>query len=75
MTSTPWATAWSIAATRSESRPLAVAPSSVDQSALYTAIRARGAMPLTLPKAVAGPVVATSRLPPVVDAVCVPCPL
>jgi hypothetical protein len=32
-------------------------------------------MPLIFPKAVAGPVVVTPRLPPAVDDVCVPCPL
>ena len=75
MTSTPSATAWSIAATRSEVEPLAVEASSVDQSALYIAMRARGAMPLTVPNTVAGPVVGTPLLPPAVDAVCVPWPL
>ena len=40
-------------------KPLAVAASCVDQSALYAAMRARGAMPLMLPKTAAGPVAAT----------------
>ena len=75
MTSTPSATAWSIAATRSAVAPLAVEPSCVDHSALYIAIRARGAMPLTLPKTAAGPVAGTPKLPPAVDEVCEPWPL
>jgi hypothetical protein len=56
ITSTPSATARSIAATRSDVVPLAVDASCVDQSALYIAIRARGAMPLTLPNVAAAPV-------------------
>ena len=56
-------------------QPLAVAPSWVDQSALYAAMRARGAMPLTLPNTEAGPVAATPKLPPAVEAVCEPWPL
>jgi hypothetical protein len=75
MTSTPSATAWSIAATRSEVNPLAVAPSCVDQSALYIATRARGAMPEIVPNTAAGPVATTPPLPPAVDEVCVPWPL
>jgi hypothetical protein len=75
MTSTPSETAVSMAATRSEVEPLAVEASCVDQSALYMAIRARGAMPLIVPKTAAGPVAATPWLPPAVDAVCVPWPL
>ena len=75
MTSTPSATAWSIAATLSELKPLAVAASCVDQQTLYAAMRARGAMPLMLPNTAAAPVVGTSSLPPAVDAVCVPWPL
>ena len=39
--------------------PLAVDESTVDQSALYAATRARGAMPLTLPNAAAAPVAGT----------------
>jgi hypothetical protein len=42
---------------------------------LYIAIRARGAMPLIVPKTAAGPVVWTPWLPAAVDAVCVPWPL
>ena len=37
-------------------------------------MRARGAMPLILPNTAAGPVTGTPRLPPAVDAVCVPWP-
>ena len=37
-------------------------------------MRARGAMPLTLPKTDAAPVVGTPWLPPAVDDVCVPWP-
>ena len=75
MTSTPSATARSMAATRSDVAPLAVEASSVDQSALYIATRARGAMPLTGPKTAAGPVVGVPWLPPAVEEVCVPWPL
>ncbi len=65
----------SIAATRSEVDPDAVEASSVDQSALYIATRARGAIPLIGPSTAAGPVVGTRLLPPAVDDVCVPWPL
>jgi hypothetical protein len=37
-------------------------------------MRARGAMPLILPKAEDRPVACTLALPPAVDAVCVPWP-
>ena len=56
-------------------KPLAVEPSCVDHSALYAAMRARGAMPLILPSAAPGPVGWTPWFPPAVDAVCVPWPL
>src|SRR5438128_2108177 len=46
MTSTPSATAWSMAATRSAVKPLAVEPSCVDHNALYAAMRARDAADL-----------------------------
>jgi hypothetical protein len=73
-TSTPSATAWSIAATESpELAPHPPAP--LSQQTLYAATRARGAIPLTLPNSDAAPVVATFSLPPAVDAVCVPWPL
>jgi hypothetical protein len=39
---------------------------------LYIAIRARGAMPLIVPKIDAGPVAVTPWLPPAVDEVWVP---
>src|ERR687891_690062 len=56
MTSTPSATAWSIAAT--ESPVLAPQPPApLSQQTLYAETRARGAMPLTLPKTDAAPVV------------------
>src|SRR4051812_13635953 len=65
MTSTPSATAWSMAATLSELKQ--PPPSSVvDQQTLYVAMRARGAMPVTAPKAAAGPVTVTLALPPAV---------
>src|SRR5918995_863163 len=74
MTPTPSATAWSIAATESpELAPHPPAP--LSQQTLYAETRARGAMPLTLPKTDAAPVVGTPLLPPAVDAVCVPWPL
>ena len=57
MTSTPSATAWSIAATVSVVKQLLV-PAPVSQQALYIAMRAGGAMPLMLPKTAAGPVAA-----------------
>ena len=38
-------------------------------------MRARGAMPLMVPKAAAGPLTGTPRLPAAVDAVWVPWPL
>ena len=73
MTSTPSATAWSMAATRSELKPLAVEASWVDQSALYIATRARGAIPLIGPKTAAGPRGLDCHCcPPAVDEVCVP---
>ena len=75
MTSTPSATAVSMAATRSAVEPLACDASWVDHSALYMAIRARGAMPLMVPNTEAGPVVGTPWLPPDVEDVCVPWPL
>src|SRR5687767_1790105 len=50
-------------------------PAPLSQQTLYAATRARGAMPLTLPKTDAAPVVGTPWLPPAVDAVCVPWPL
>src|SRR5918995_2838638 len=52
ITSTPSATAWSIAAMLSE---LAHPPASPFQQTLYAAMRARGAMPLILPSGAAAP--------------------
>src|SRR6186997_2975442 len=71
ITSTPSATAWSIAATLSEPKqPPPVGVSA--QQTLYMAMRARGAMPLVLPSAAAWPVTVTPSLPPAVVDVCVP---
>ena len=73
ITSTPSATAWSIAATLSE---LAQPPSPASsQQTLYVAIRARGAMPLIFPNGAASPVAWMPLLPPAVDEVWLPWPL
>jgi len=37
-------------------------------------MRARGAMPLILPRTAAAPLAGTFSLPPAVEAVCEPCP-
>jgi hypothetical protein len=74
MTSTPSATAWSIAATLSVVKQPALAVPPTPQQTLYAAMRARGAMPLMLPSAAAEPVTFTFWLPPAVDAVWVPWP-
>ena len=72
MTSTPSATAWSIAATMSEVRlPDGVLPLAV-HSALYTAMEAAGATPEILPKLMPSTVPETLASPPAVEAVCVP---
>ena len=73
ITSTPSATALSIAAMLSE---LAQPPSPASsQQTLYMAIRARGAMPLILPSGAASPVAGTPLLPPAVEDVWLPWPL
>ena len=73
ITSTPSATAWSIAATLSEPKqPPPVGVSA--QQTLYIAMRARGAIPLIFPRPAAGPVAWTPWLLPAVVDVCVPCP-
>jgi hypothetical protein len=74
MTSTPSATAWSMAAARSDAKPLAVEPFFRPER-LYAAMRARGAMPLIGPNPAASPVGWMPKIPPAVDDVCVPWPL
>jgi hypothetical protein len=69
ITSTPSATAVSIAAARSEVNP----PASF-QRALYAAIRARGAIPLTTPRSTPKIDASTPALPAAVEAVWVPWP-
>src|SRR5829696_1586358 len=70
ITSTPSATAWSIAAMLSE---LAQPPSPASsQQTLYAAMRARGAIPLIFPNPAASPVAWMPLLPPAVEAVWLP---
>ena len=72
MTSTPSATAWSMAATRSAVEQ--ALPLSSDQHALYTARRARGAMPDTRPHSAPSTEARTSPLPAATAATWVPWP-
>ena len=73
MTSTPSATAASIANTRSDVLQLARVSPGRNQQALYAATRALGAMPSTSPINVPK-MDALALLPAAVVAVCVPCP-
>ena len=73
MMSTPSATALSMAFARSDVLQLARVSPGRSQQALYTATRARGAIPSTLPIRVPN-MEACARLPAAVVAVCVPCP-
>ena len=70
-TSTPSSTAWSMAATLSELLQPPSEPTSSQQT-LYMATRARGAMPLILPREAASPVACTPLLPPAVEVVWLP---
>ena len=73
MMSTPSATALSMAFARSEVLQLARVSPGRSQHALYTATRARGAIPSMPPMSVPN-MDACTRLPAAVVAVCVPCP-
>ena len=75
MTSTPSATAWSMAATESEFAQPAGATSDSQQT-LYIATYARGAMPeiTSTPRSLPSMLGSTPKLPAAVEAVWLPCP-